>query len=66
MRTGMCETPCSGLVLAVTEGAMLSARQTTAHCAAVATSIFDPIAVGRIGEDFVDGATGVNSPVKEA
>jgi hypothetical protein len=31
-----------------------------------ATSIFDPIAMGSVGEDFVDRATGVNSPVWEA
>jgi hypothetical protein len=31
-----------------------------------ATSIFDPIAVGRVGEDFVDGATGANSAMWEA
>jgi predicted acylesterase/phospholipase RssA len=28
-----------------------------------ATSFFDPIAVGRYGEEFVDGATGANNPV---
>jgi hypothetical protein len=31
-----------------------------------ATSIFDPIAVGRFGKDFVDGATGANTLVWEA
>ncbi|KAF2022646.1 FabD/lysophospholipase-like protein, partial [Setomelanomma holmii] len=30
-----------------------------------ATSFFDPIAVGRFGEAFVDGATGANNPVRE-
>lgn len=30
-----------------------------------ATSFFDPIAVGRFGEQFVDGATGANNPVRE-
>ncbi|CAN9172819.1 unnamed protein product [Alternaria alternata] len=30
-----------------------------------ATSFFDPIAVGRFGEEFVDGATGANNPVHE-
>jgi predicted acylesterase/phospholipase RssA len=30
-----------------------------------ATSFFDPIAVGRYGEEFVDGATGANNPVHE-
>ncbi|RYN57985.1 hypothetical protein AA0117_g13187 [Alternaria alternata] len=30
-----------------------------------ATSFFDPIAVGRYGEQFVDGATGANNPVRE-
>jgi predicted acylesterase/phospholipase RssA len=30
-----------------------------------ATSFFDPIAVGRFSEDFVDGATGANNPVRE-
>jgi predicted acylesterase/phospholipase RssA len=30
-----------------------------------ATSFFDPIAVGRYGEEFVDGATGANNPVRE-
>ncbi|RYN54782.1 hypothetical protein AA0117_g13318 [Alternaria alternata] len=30
-----------------------------------ATSFFDPIAVGRYGEQFVDGATGANNPVWE-
>jgi predicted acylesterase/phospholipase RssA len=30
-----------------------------------ATSFFDPIAVGRFGEEFVDGATGANNPVRE-
>ena len=28
-----------------------------------ASSFFDPIAIGRYGEEFVDGATGVNNPV---
>jgi hypothetical protein len=31
-----------------------------------ATSFFDRIAVGRYGEEFVDGATDANSPVREA
>jgi hypothetical protein len=31
-----------------------------------ATSIFDPIAVGRFGKDFVSGATGANNPVWDA
>ena len=30
-----------------------------------ATSFFDPIAVGKYGEEFVDGATGANNPVRE-
>ncbi|KAF2025710.1 hypothetical protein EK21DRAFT_75787 [Setomelanomma holmii] len=30
-----------------------------------ATSFFDPIAVGRFGEEFVDGAAGANNPVRE-
>ncbi|ORY02205.1 hypothetical protein BCR34DRAFT_493307 [Clohesyomyces aquaticus] len=30
-----------------------------------ATTFFDPIAVGRFGEEFVDGATGANNPVRE-
>jgi hypothetical protein len=30
-----------------------------------ATSFFDPIAVGRFDEEFVDGATGANNPVRE-
>jgi predicted acylesterase/phospholipase RssA len=30
-----------------------------------ATSFFDPIAVGTYGEEFVDGATGANNPVRE-
>ncbi|KAF2818243.1 FabD/lysophospholipase-like protein [Ophiobolus disseminans] len=30
-----------------------------------ATSFFDQIAVGRFGEEFVDGATGANNPVRE-
>lgn len=30
-----------------------------------ATSFFDPIAIGRYGEEFVDGATGANNPVME-
>jgi predicted acylesterase/phospholipase RssA len=30
-----------------------------------ASSFFDPIAVGRYGEEFVDGATGANNPVYE-
>jgi hypothetical protein len=30
-----------------------------------ATSFFDPIAVGRLGEVFVDGAMGANNPVRE-
>lgn len=30
-----------------------------------ATSFFDPIAVGRFGEEFVDGATGASNPVRE-
>ncbi|CAN9191964.1 unnamed protein product [Alternaria alternata] len=30
-----------------------------------ATSFFDPIAIGRFGEQFVDGATGANNPVRE-
>jgi predicted acylesterase/phospholipase RssA len=30
-----------------------------------ATSFFDPIAVGRFREEFVDGATGANNPVRE-
>lgn len=30
-----------------------------------ATSFFDPIAIGRYGEEFVDGATGANNPVRE-
>jgi hypothetical protein len=31
----------------------------------VASSFFDPIAVGRYGEEFVDGATGANNPIWE-
>lgn len=30
-----------------------------------ATSFFEPIAIGRYGEEFVDGATGANNPVME-
>ncbi|KAH8595394.1 hypothetical protein B0O99DRAFT_686812 [Bisporella sp. PMI_857] len=30
-----------------------------------ASSFFDPIAVGRYGEEFVDGATGANNPIWE-
>jgi hypothetical protein len=30
-----------------------------------ATSFFDPIGVGRFGEEFIDGATGANNPVRE-
>ncbi|EMD96375.1 hypothetical protein COCHEDRAFT_1167485 [Bipolaris maydis C5] len=30
-----------------------------------ATSFFDPIAIGRFGEQFVDGAIGANNPVRE-
>jgi predicted acylesterase/phospholipase RssA len=30
-----------------------------------ATSFFDSIAIGRFGEQFVDGATGANNPVRE-
>ncbi|PSN58604.1 hypothetical protein BS50DRAFT_614817 [Corynespora cassiicola Philippines] len=30
-----------------------------------ASSFFDPIAVGRFEEEFVDGATGANNPVRE-
>jgi predicted acylesterase/phospholipase RssA len=30
-----------------------------------ASTFFDPIAVGRFGEEFVDGATGANNPVQE-
>jgi hypothetical protein len=30
-----------------------------------ATSFFVPISVGRFGEEFVDGATGANNPVRE-
>ena len=30
-----------------------------------ASSFFDPIAIGRFGEEFVDGATGANNPVRE-
>lgn len=30
-----------------------------------ASSFFDPIAVGRFGEEFIDGATGANNPVRE-
>jgi predicted acylesterase/phospholipase RssA len=30
-----------------------------------ATSFFDPIAMGRFGEEFVDGAIGANNPVQE-
>lgn len=30
-----------------------------------ASSFFDPIAVGRYKEEFVDGATGANNPVRE-
>lgn len=30
-----------------------------------ASSFFDPVAVGRYGEEFVDGATGANNPVME-
>jgi predicted acylesterase/phospholipase RssA len=30
-----------------------------------ASSFFDPIAIGRYGEEFVDGATGANNPVVE-
>jgi hypothetical protein len=30
-----------------------------------ASSFFDPITVGRYGEEFVDGATGANNPVWE-
>jgi Patatin-like phospholipase len=37
-----------------------------ACCAtSAATSFFDPVAVGRYGEEFVDGATGANNPVWE-
>ena len=30
-----------------------------------ASSFFDPIAIGRYGEEFIDGATGANNPVWE-
>jgi hypothetical protein len=30
-----------------------------------ASTFFDPISVGRFGEEFVDGATGANNPVRE-
>lgn len=30
-----------------------------------ASSFFDPIAIGRFGEEFIDGATGANNPVRE-
>jgi predicted acylesterase/phospholipase RssA len=30
-----------------------------------ASTTFDPILVGRFGEEFVDGATGANNPVRE-
>jgi predicted acylesterase/phospholipase RssA len=30
-----------------------------------ASSFFDPIAIGRFQEEFVDGATGSNNPVGE-
>lgn len=30
-----------------------------------ATSFFDPIAIGRFDEEFIDGATGANNPVRE-
>lgn len=30
-----------------------------------ASSFFDPIAIGRYGEEFVDGATGANNPVRQ-
>ncbi|KAF2022547.1 FabD/lysophospholipase-like protein, partial [Setomelanomma holmii] len=30
-----------------------------------ASTFFDPIAVGRFGEELVDGATGANNPVRE-
>lgn len=30
-----------------------------------ATSFFDPIAIGKYGEEFVDGALGANNPVEE-
>jgi predicted acylesterase/phospholipase RssA len=30
-----------------------------------ASSFFDPIAIGRFREEFVDGATGANNPVRE-
>jgi hypothetical protein len=30
-----------------------------------ASSFFDPIAIGRFGEEFVDGATGANNPVRD-
>lgn len=37
-----------------------------ACCAtSAASSFFDPIAIGRYGEEFVDGATGANNPVWE-
>ncbi|KIV86105.1 hypothetical protein PV11_01740 [Exophiala sideris] len=32
---------------------------------AAASSFFDPISIGRYGEEFVDGATGANNPVWE-
>lgn len=31
-----------------------------------ATSFFDSIAIGRFGEEFVDGAIGANNPVQQA
>ena len=30
-----------------------------------ASTFFDPIAIGRYGEEFVDGATGANNPIQE-
>jgi hypothetical protein len=30
-----------------------------------ASSFFDPIAIGRYKEEFIDGATGANNPIRE-
>jgi predicted acylesterase/phospholipase RssA len=63
-----CETVCLTSYRSPKGGSdLLNSVKIWEACRATsaASSFFDPIAVGRYKEEFIDGATGANNPVRE-
>ena len=61
------ETVCFTSYRTPFNGDLLNSVTIWQACRATSTapSFFDPIAVGKYGEEFVGGAAGVNDPVRE-